>query len=139
MYSLVLSLIFCVLSSSSYCQTKKNVLKKGVLEFEEFTTMTGESVSCESFKSIFRKSIKKIVLSKDELNEVCSYQNKFISIKPRLIDVRVLLLLYNDKDVNEYCMDRFGVFVHCKTGKYFENKQLSGLIRAKCLPPNLRK
>jgi hypothetical protein len=135
---LILPFIVCILSSASYCQTKKSIVRKAVIEFEAFTTTTNESVRCDSFRSTFRETRKEILFTKEELNKLSLWQSKFVAIKPRLIDVRVLLRLYINGNVDEYCMDRFGVFIQCKSGKYFENKLLSELIRYKCLPSNLR-
>ncbi|MGN7819334.1 hypothetical protein ACTJJB_04345 [Chitinophaga sp. 22536] len=130
--------IYFILPSSGSAQVNKNRVRKAVIEFESFTTTTAESVKCEAFRKTFKESLKKVEFIKSELDELSKYQNKFLLVKPRSIDVRVLLKLYFDDKIEQYCMDRFGIFVHCKSGKYFENKSLSELIRRKCLPPNLQ-
>jgi hypothetical protein len=111
------------------CQGKKAILEKIIVKYENFTTLTSESVTCEFFEDTFRESIKEIRI--DDANEMKLLSPKVgdvISLgDKKSIDVRVKVTLYYKSYKLNYCIDRFGVFVD-SSGKYFHNKYLHDFI-----------
>jgi hypothetical protein len=117
---------------NGYSQAMKGKLIKVIIEYEEFTTVTAEAVKCEFFEDAFHESIKKMEIdNSNELNMLSTYRRKFIIIKsqPKSVDIRVVIRFSFEHSTDEYCMDRFGVFVDCRNKTFLTNKRLSDFIK----------
>jgi hypothetical protein len=115
-----------------YSQAMKGKLTKVIIEYEEFTTVTAEAVKCEFFRAAFHESIRKIEIDDvNELNMLSTHRRAFsvIQSQPKSIDIRVVIRFTFEHSIDEYCMDRFGVFVDCRSKTFLTNKRLSDFIK----------
>lgn len=121
---LALILLFYLPASAQVKVTKLSVV------YEDFATETVEDVPCEYFKAAFAGSLKTIdITGADILKDLLP---NFKPVKPRAIDVRAVIVICRNKLKEEWCMDRFGVFVNKTTGKYYTNKRLFDLLSDRC-------
>ncbi|UPK67973.1 hypothetical protein [Chitinophaga filiformis] len=126
---------FCVVNFS-YGQTNSQRLKKVVIEYEEFTTTTGENVTCEAFRPTFKETLHTIVLEDSELPKLNLYRRKFVATARRSMDVRAVIRFEFEHKGVEYCTDISGVFFNKKEGKFYKNKELFDVVKKKCLIDN---
>ncbi|WP_160716000.1 hypothetical protein [Chitinophaga solisilvae] len=137
MQNIVISTILMIFLNTfftiyGYGQSQKTVTG-AFIEYEDFGTSTVEDVHCEFFKAAFTGTIRRVdVKDSFDLKRLAGYVNKFKVAKPRSIDVRVLFTFCYTGTKEEYCMDRWGLFVSKKTGKYYNNKLLTDFILKRC-------
>ena len=123
--------LFIVLSNFniSHAQTRKAKFTKAIIEYESFITATSEAVKCQYFESVFKQTIKTIVVN--DQKKVDSLAIEITKMKPassqKSIDVRLRFILCNGHSKVEYCMDRFGIFLDNR-GRYFQCKLLYDFI-----------
>jgi len=130
--TILITFLITFFTKYGYCQSSKGLVG-AFIEYEDFATSTVEDVPCEFFKAAFVGTIKHIdIKDRLELKQITSSINKFKAAKPKSIDVRVLLTFCYKGAKEEYCMDRWGLFVNKKTGKYYSNKLLTDFVLKKC-------
>ncbi|MBV7534087.1 hypothetical protein [Chitinophaga sp. sic0106] len=130
--AILLTVLITFFTEYGYCQSSK-VLVGVFIEYEDFATSTVEDVPCEFFKAAFAGTIKHIDIKDTlELKQIATSVNKFKAAKPKSVDVRVLFTFCYKGVKEEYCMDRWGLFVNKKTGKYYSNKLLADFVLKKC-------
>ena len=125
--TIVLSaLMVLLLNSKIFAQNRKLSLVK--LEWQNFSTQTFHDVDCDSFRSLFKKTIENksfgdsLYLRKfDQLMKCFRKERKY-----KTIDVRGIITLNYQQTKIEYCFDIFGHFY--KDGVISYNKQLIDFI-----------
>ncbi|WP_291913988.1 hypothetical protein [Chitinophaga sp. CB10] len=126
---IVLNIFF---TKSGYSQFQKPVVG-ALIEYEDFATSTVENVPCDFFKEAFAGTIRRVdIKDRVDLKRLAGYANEFKMVKPKPIDVRVLLTICYSETKEEYCMDRWGLFVNKWTAKYYSNKRLADYILKRC-------
>lgn len=129
-------LIFSLLAAglAANAQSAYN-LQKLTINYENFATSTAENVKCEFFTATFKKSIKTIEIRDiNELKSLSLWYKGFSVVHPKAVDVRLIIQFHFKHHTDEYCMDRFGHFVGCETGKAYSNKKLASFLMEKCKP-----
>ncbi|MDQ0110566.1 hypothetical protein J2T02_005719 [Chitinophaga terrae (ex Kim and Jung 2007)] len=130
--AILITVLITVFTKYGYSQSSK-VLVGAFIEYEDFATSTVEDVPCEFFKAAFAGTIKHIDIKDTlELKQIASFANRFKAAKPKSIDVRVLVTFCYKGVKEQYCMDRWGLFVNKKTGKYYSNKLLTDFVLKRC-------
>ena len=114
---------------TSVDKSNNAVNKDVVIEYVDLSIQTISRVSCDSYSTLFKSHIKRIVISETERNYGKIYR-LVDSLKPydkQNLDIRVRILFDNNR-AKSICMDAFGNFTSPGSDSSFRNDELHKLI-----------
>jgi uncharacterized lipoprotein NlpE involved in copper resistance len=115
--------------NSSDDQVKNAVNKEVVIEYVDLSIQTIARVSCDSYSTLFKRHIKRIVIAEHEKNyrEIYRLADSLKSYDKQGLDIRVKII-FNNKNPTSICMDAFGNFTFSGSDSSFRNTDLHELI-----------